>query len=56
MFIVLTDFVCWMPVILIGVLSLMGKFHDPQGLVYVWIAVFVLPVNSSITSHIVHFF
>ena len=48
LFIVLTDFVCWMPVILIGVLSLMGKFHDPQGLVYVWIAVFVLPVNSSI--------
>jgi hypothetical protein len=48
LFIVLTDFVCWMPVILIGILSLTGDFHDPQGLVYVWIAVFVLPVNSSI--------
>jgi hypothetical protein len=47
-FIVLTDFCCWMPVIIIGILSLTGDFHDPQGLAYVWIAVFVLPLNSSI--------
>ncbi|XP_032218080.2 uncharacterized protein LOC5517708 isoform X2 [Nematostella vectensis] len=48
MVIILTDFCCWMPVILIGILSLTGNFHDPQKLAYVWIAVFVLPVNSSI--------
>ncbi|PFX21360.1 G-protein coupled receptor GRL101 [Stylophora pistillata] len=48
MFIILTDFLCWMPVIVIGILSLIGKFHDPGRQAYVWIAVFVLPVNSSI--------
>ena len=47
-FIILTDFLCWMPVILIGLLSVLGKFHDPEKQAYIWIAVFVLPVNSSI--------
>lgn len=47
-FIVVTDFCCWMPVIVIGILSLLGIFKDPEKQVYVWIAVFVLPVNSSI--------
>ena len=48
LFIILTDFLCWMPVILIGLLSLLRKFHDPEKQAYIWIAVFVLPVNSSI--------
>ncbi|XP_048584032.1 G-protein coupled receptor GRL101 [Nematostella vectensis] len=48
MAIIMTDFCCWMPVIFIGILSLTGDFRDPQKLAYVWIAVFVLPVNSSI--------
>lgn len=48
LFIVLTDFCCWMPVIVLGILSLTGKFNDPTGQVYAVIAVFVLPVNSSI--------
>lgn len=48
MFIITTDFCCWMPVIIIGILSLLGKFHDPEKVAYVWIAVFVLPINSSI--------
>ena len=48
MCIVLTDFCCWMPVIVIGILSLTGNFYDPKKLVYVVIAIFVLPVNSSI--------
>ena len=47
-FIIMTDFCCWMPVIIISILSLLGKFHDPEKQAYVWIAVFVLPVNSSI--------
>ena len=47
-FIILTDLLCWMPVIIIGLLSILDKFHDPEKDAYVWIAVFVLPVNSSI--------
>jgi hypothetical protein len=46
-FVILTDFCCWMPIIMLGVLSLYtGHFNDPS--VYMWIAVFVLPVNSAI--------
>ena len=47
-FIVATDFCCWVPVIIIGVLSLLGLFHDSEGVAYAWLAVFVIPVNSSI--------
>ncbi|KAJ7393959.1 hypothetical protein OS493_003628 [Desmophyllum pertusum] len=46
--IILTDFSCWIPVIILSILSLTGQFHDEQGFVYVWFAVFVLPVNSSV--------
>ncbi|CAB3984347.1 MAM and LDL-receptor class A domain-containing 1-like, partial [Paramuricea clavata] len=48
MFIILTDFLCWFPVIIISVLALTGNLYDPSKQVYAWIAVFVLPVNSSI--------
>ncbi|XP_038051676.1 G-protein coupled receptor GRL101-like isoform X2 [Patiria miniata] len=44
--IVMTDFVCWVPIILLGVASLGGAKIPPQ--VYAWVAVFVLPVNSAI--------
>ncbi|PFX12341.1 G-protein coupled receptor GRL101, partial [Stylophora pistillata] len=47
-FIVLTDCVCWLPIVVIGLRSLLEKsFLTPGGLA-VWIAVFVLPVNSAI--------
>jgi hypothetical protein len=46
--IILTDFLCWIPVAVIGGLSLVGAYHDSQGRAYAWIAVFVLPINSSI--------
>ena len=46
--IILTDFSCWIPVIILSILALTGKFHDEQGVAYVWFAVFVLPVNSSV--------
>ena len=46
--IILTDFCCWIPVIILGILSLVEKFNDPEGTAYVWFAVFVLPVNSSV--------
>ena len=47
-FIVMTDFCCWMPIIIISILSLTGNFEDPEKIAYVWIAVFVLPLNSSL--------
>ena len=47
-FIVMTDFCCWMPIIIINILSLTGHFDDPDKIAYVWIAVFVLPLNSSL--------
>ena len=47
-FIILTDFCCWMPVIIMGILSLTDNFDDPGGLAFAWIAVFILPINSAI--------
>jgi len=47
-FIVMTDFCCWMPIIIINILSLTENFYDPNKIAYVWIAVFVLPLNSSL--------
>ena len=46
--IITTDLLCWMPIIVIGFLSLIGQFPDPEKHAYVWIAVFVLPLNSSL--------
>lgn len=48
--IVLTDFLCWMPVIIMGIMSLTNAsyFSNLTGKVYVWVAVFVLPLNSSV--------
>ena len=46
--IILTDFCCWIPVIILSILALVKKFNDPDGTAYVWFAVFVLPVNSSV--------
>ena len=45
-FVILTDFFCWMPVMVLGLLSLVHDFNEPS--VYIWVAVFVLPVNSAI--------
>ncbi|XP_071551817.1 uncharacterized protein [Panulirus ornatus] len=45
-FIVGTDFLCWMPVILIKVIALGGVVIDRT--LYAWLAVFVLPVNSAL--------
>ena len=48
LFIILTDFFCWFPVIIISILALANSMHDPEKQVYAWIAVFILPINSSI--------
>nr|KAG5694018.1 hypothetical protein BaRGS_002472 [Batillaria attramentaria] len=44
--IVFTDFCCWFPIGLMGLLA----FHDTPipGEVNVWAAIFILPVNSAI--------
>ncbi|XP_070533608.1 G-protein coupled receptor GRL101-like [Ptychodera flava] len=44
--IVMSDFFCWVPIILLGLASLGGAVIPPQ--VYAWIAVFVLPLNSAL--------
>lgn len=48
LFIVLTDFCTWMPVITLSALSLTGHFNDSSGKVYAVIAVYVIPLNSSL--------
>ena len=47
-FIVLTDCVSWLPIVAIGMRSLLEKSFRTPGDLAVWIAVFVLPVNSAI--------
>ncbi|BFZ20881.1 hypothetical protein BsWGS_23920 [Bradybaena similaris] len=44
--IVMTDFVCWVPIILLGFASLAGA--NASNSVYAWIAVFILPLNSAL--------
>ncbi|XP_071486618.1 G-protein coupled receptor GRL101-like [Diadema antillarum] len=42
-----TDFACWMPIILMGILSQTGTVEIPITL-YAWSAIFILPINSSL--------
>ena len=51
--VVLTDCVCWIPPITIGIISLQGQTVDPQ--VSMWIAVFVFPINSSLNPFLYTF-
>ena len=48
LFIILTDFCCWFPLIIISILALVNSLYDPKKQVYAWVAVFILPINSSI--------
>ena len=45
--IVITDLCCWMPIIVLSIL-VQGKLVTISPSVYVWIATFVLPINSTI--------
>ncbi|XP_022252762.1 relaxin receptor 2-like [Limulus polyphemus] len=45
-FIVGTDFVCWIPVVVIKLAALSGIQIDKN--LYAWVAVFLLPVNSAL--------
>ena len=51
MLIVATDMFCWLPIVLMGILSLTGAVVIPPT-VYAWIAVFVLPINSSLNPYL----
>ncbi|KAK7077465.1 hypothetical protein SK128_020615 [Halocaridina rubra] len=44
--IVATDAACWLPIILLGIISLCGVTIPPK--VFSWIAVFVLPLNAAV--------
>ena len=46
-----TDFCCWMPIIMMGLLSLSTNITIPHD-VYAWAAVFILPVNSSANPYL----
>ncbi len=46
-----TDFLCWMPVILMGVLAQTGVAVIPLE-AYTWSVVFILPINSSLNPYL----
>eukprot|EP00057_Strongylocentrotus_purpuratus_P018232 XP_011672706.1 PREDICTED: G-protein coupled receptor GRL101 [Strongylocentrotus purpuratus] len=49
-----TDFLCWMPVIIMGILSQTGRVELPVSL-YAWSAVFILPINSTLNPYLYTF-
>ncbi|XP_072180194.1 uncharacterized protein [Diadema setosum] len=49
-----TDFCCWMPVIIMGILSQTGLVELPVAL-YAWCAVFILPINASLNPYLYTF-
>ena len=46
-----TDFICWMPVIIMGILSQTGLAVIPLQM-YTWCVVFILPINSSLNPYL----
>ena len=46
-----TDFLCWMPVIIAGILSQTGAVVIPLQM-YTWSVVFILPINSSLNPYL----
>ncbi|XP_033117159.1 G-protein coupled receptor GRL101-like [Anneissia japonica] len=49
--IVLTDFFCWFPIILMGIGSEVGAWKLPAD-IYAWSATFILPINSSLNPYL----
>ena len=47
-FIIFTDCACWMPIIVVAITFLVKKDFYPTGELPVWMAVFVLPINSAL--------
>ena len=46
-----TDFICWIPVIIMGILSQTGAAVIPLQM-YTWSVVFILPINSSLNPYL----
>ncbi|XP_072017535.1 G-protein coupled receptor GRL101-like [Amphiura filiformis] len=46
-----TDFICWMPVIIMGILSQTRAVVIPLEM-YTWSVVFILPINSSLNPYL----
>lgn len=46
-----TDFVCWMPIIIMGILSQSGLVVIPLQM-YTWSVVFIIPINSSLNPYL----
>ena len=46
-----TDFLCWVPVIIMGILSQIGAAVIPLQM-YTWSVVFILPINSSLNPYL----
>ncbi|XP_068735325.1 uncharacterized protein [Montipora capricornis] len=46
--IVMTDVLCWAPIMALGMRSAIDQQFTPRGDIAVWMAVFVLPINSAI--------
>ena len=46
-----TDFICWMPVIIMGILSQTGAAVIPL-VMYTWSVVFIIPINSSLNPYL----
>ena len=49
--IILTDFVCWFPIILLGTLVQAGVLTLPAS-VFAWCVTFILPINSAINQYL----
>ena len=49
--IVITDFMCWFPIILLGILVQSGVLTLPPS-VFAWAVTFVLPINSAINPYL----
>ncbi|KAJ8027080.1 hypothetical protein HOLleu_32116 [Holothuria leucospilota] len=50
-FLVFTDMACWMPIIIMGMLSQSGAVEISSG-IYAWAAVLILPVNSALNPYL----
>ncbi|KAJ8026616.1 hypothetical protein HOLleu_31503 [Holothuria leucospilota] len=48
-FLVISDFVCWMPIIIMGLLALTP--YTVTGDVYAWTAIVIMPINSAVNPH-----
>ncbi|XP_072044772.1 G-protein coupled receptor GRL101-like [Amphiura filiformis] len=46
-----TDFCCWFPIIIMGIMSQTGAVVIPLSM-YVWSVVFILPINSSLNPYL----